>query len=1586
MIDHRIATGMTRYSYDLNEFERAQQHRVRYKNRNLTHNPKWYQRIFKRNRVHLTASQWERDLTRECVESNPGPSFSFKEAFGLKGMQAMQHFTAKNRIFNKWFVDTRDEYKYITNFAEAYLIFLYMVQDAKTRKERLLAFTVYMKNIDPNNSILFNGFAHLLLVKFEQIFIELQSESEESTFTGSLREVLDKYERVKGSLIFRKLYKFSMYVLSLSVFEKMGLTMDNLQFSEIEQEAMRRKYYMGPDFLHCVVDTLVFVCERGQQFLKTGHMDSIFHDSTSYANWYAATTELTRKSKFLGNPEPHGFSKFEYLADLREVIDQGECMSRYAKTMDPVSKRFLEKALGDMKLLGGEAITKRSAQKSRAAPFAILLAGGSSVAKSTLSDVIFTHHGKLFGLPTESEFMYTRNHCDEFWVGFTSIQWCVRMDDIAFLAPDKAPQGDPSMLEMLQVVNSIPFVPSQAALEDKGRTPMLSRLVIATTNTEDLNVNEYFSCPLAIRRRLPFVVTVEPKFEYSKHEGTMIDGDKLPTLQDGEYPDFWDLTVRRVVPNKANSKARRQYADTELVGKFTSIYTFMAWYSKVALEFNTIQDKELDCKSRLSRVSLCPDCHVPTQGCVCDSLVNLQHDEEETKEELDTTYADLDHYPVDEDIDVSAFLIERERRIERNAQVEKKPLFHTTLSEAFQFYFAMVCYRIYFSSGFLRLCLTWCFGPLFICRFAFNHTNADFCAYVFKHMGNTIHKHIGSSRTFRNIALSSAAILVAFKTGSYAYSWFSNTEKEEEIQFKVSTEGLTPKPVSTERENVWYKDDYLTTSFDVSQTTSSRKGLSFMSNVSILAKNCVSVNAQVVQNGVTKRTTTSGVCLAGHIYMFNNHGIPAVGECMFEVVSQLKTTGVSTTARFKLVESQIRRYPKVDLCFVEIKNLPPRANIVDWFMQESLRGVHKGVYITRTRNGDLNKNVVNAIKPTTQHMEALNTTLPVWIGQANALTEVGDCGSLLVSDSPKGPIILGIHVFGSPTMAVGAVQVSSQFLNGVLNTYDTPIIQSGRPNLDSPSTNHIVEALHSKSTVRFISEGTAEVYGSFNGFRARGKSSVKRNLLCESMLNRGFVLRHGAPVMNGWAPWRLALQDMVNPVAKIDQGILDHCVATFTSDILSKLSPEHLATVEVYNTLTAINGAPGVTYVDKVNRSTSAGFPWGKSKKFFIEQLEPQGGILDPITFTPEVMDRVEQCEETYKRGQRYVPVFTGHLKDEATVFSKIARKKTRVFTGAPLDYSIVVRKYLLSVIRVMQNNRFVFECGPGTIAQSLEWSEIHAHITKFGKERMVAGDYKAFDKSMPASIILAAFQIIFNLCKEAGYTEEQLRVVQGIAEDTAFPVIDFNGDLMSFYGSNPSGHPLTVIINGLANSLYLRYCYATLSPDGSAVHFQRDVAVMTYGDDNVMGVSERAPFFTHTSVQSVLADVGITYTMADKEAVSIPYINIDEVSFLKRVWRWDEDIGALVAPLERASIEKMLMINVESKSIPAEAQSISTVASAIREYFWYGKQEFAEKRSMLQEMIDENQLSCYADDSTLPTWDELYVSFWDASKHIVLG
>jgi len=224
----------------------------------------------------------------------------------------------------------------------------------------------------------------------------------------------------------------------------------------------------------------------------------------------------------------------------------------------------------------------------------------------------------------------------------------------------------------------------------------------------------------------------------------------------------------------------------------------------------------------------------------------------------------------------------------------------------------------------------------------------------------------------------------------------------------------------------------------------------------------------------------------------------------------------------------------------------------------------------------------------------------------------------------------------------------------------------------------------------------------------------------------------------------------------------------------------------------------------------------------------------------------------------------------------------------------------------------------PGIVAQSKEWNELYVYLTQFGKDRIIAGDYGKFDKKMAASFILSAFEILIRLSKAAGWCDEDLMVLRCIAYDTAFPHVDFNGDYIEIQG-NPSGHPLTVIINCLVNSLYMRYAYMIISGK-SVTTFQKYVKLATYGDDNVMGVSSECPNFNHSRIAVAMKLIGVEYTMAEKEAESVPYIHIDDSSFLKRKFVFDKDIGTIVAPLDSTSFDKMLTTCLKSDVLAPEA------------------------------------------------------------------
>jgi hypothetical protein len=333
-------------------------------------------------------------------------------------------------------------------------------------------------------------------------------------------------------------------------------------------------------------------------------------------------------------------------------------------------------------------------------------------------------------------------------------------------------------------------------------------------------------------------------------------------------------------------------------------------------------------------------------------------------------------------------------------------------------------------------------------------------------------------------------------------------------------------------------------------------------------------------------------------------------------------------------------------------------------------------------------------------------------------------------------------------------------------------------------------------------------------------------------------------------------------------------------------------------------------------------------------------------------------------------PCFRGNLKDEAVSELKAEMGKTRAFAGAPAAWSIVNRKYTLSMVRLIQRNPLLFECACGMTAQSQEWDWLCRHMTAFDPDRMIAGDFAKFDKSMCAEFIQGAFDVLIALAeKSTNYDEEDIMMLRTIACDTAFCFMNFNGDLVQFYGTNPSGHPLTVIINSLVNSLYFRYMYKSITQKPVS-SFREFVTLITYGDDNVANVSRGLDGFNHTTIQQEFKKFNITYTMADKEAASVPFIGIEDISFLKRTFKYDTKLGKIVGPLDEASIHKMLSVWVKSRTISSQEQMVAVCSSALQEYFFYGEEKFNEMTQKIMPLLAKHNLDFYAHSSSFPTYE----------------
>lgn len=1477
----------------------------------------------------------------------------------------------------------------------------------------------------------------------EQIYVA-QGEGAEDFF-DAFRKYLNFYDSLKHTTIYKKIQKFTFYLLTLGLLSNVNIDFRSLKYSKAEEAAIKRTHQPGFDMVHCMLDTVCFICERGIQLFKSGDYNVIFHSGGTYEKWLNSATTLIKNSKFLNNPEAHGINKFSFISELRDCIEKGKAIVKYTHNMDRAEKLYLQKMLNDLNMIEAEEMTRKSAQQPRKDPFAVLIHGSSNICKSQLKEILFSHYAKVFGLPDGDEFKYTRCPTDEYWSGFNTSQWCIVMDDIAFLKPNG--EVDPTLSELLQVKNSVPYCPPQAALEDKGRTPVKAELLIATTNIKDLNLHAYFACPFAIARRMSYVISAVVKPEFVKN-GFMADSTKIPATEPGMYMDIWKFEVSVPIP-ESDVEKDGQRTKYEVKYVFSDINDLTQWFIKAAKEHQESQSKASSALDSMRGVEVCMKCYRNVKKCICDDDSGDESFEETNQRNVaewcsERTCVDCNEYPCvcklyqskkkytpQGDIDTSDFtkwyrlkLLLLGKIIA--GEVNNYPLF---VEEAWMSYshiflnnkiaivnlFLILFYASYWVIFLMLLLGLLAFSYRYIFVFLHFLAEAHWGSYwklslakrictselqswklIFRLAGNKIENMHFSDAGLKKLAvfLSSATVLLFLAkflhrkrekpspkhfyecAGCETCDEWTKEEKEENAhlfickdfncarckQFKA--QGLTgsvPVPHDFEKPTFYYHDPYKITDLDIS-------GASKCSPSEQIHKYVIRNTAKFHIKFDDKDTiqASTAVNVKGNIWMLNKHIFKKYKSGILNVVFESVEQNVSRNMKgIRFVEDSIIEIPDTDLCFMQLRALPPGPDISKYFtIDKILDGCYAGVYHMISKSGDRSiRPVVNIRKGTDPaHL------VPAYHGVVNIPTEPGDCGSLCVAKVGDATVILGMHVSGNGFSGVYFQHISQKIIERILGKYE-PQVDSGDLPISAKGCYRELVPLHPKSTIRWIEKGTAEVMGSFAGYRPKHKSRVKKTFICEEIKKLGYKDDYGPPDMS-WKPWNLALNDMTQPNHAFRESILKECEDAYVNDIFTELG-DKINSLEVYTQEVALNGVDGVTFVDRINTGTSAGNPYKKSKKHFLE-MDENNHI---VKLDSAIQERVDEIEECYSKGKRFHPQFCAHLKDEPTSYKKIEAGKTRVFTGAEFAWSIVVRKFFLSHIRLIQNNPYVFEAMPGIVAQSVEWDNLYKHLTKFGKDTIIAGDYAKFDKKMAAPFILTAFKILIRMSEKAGWPKDQLIVLWCIAMDTAFAHIDFNGDYIEIQG-NPSGHPLTVIINCIVNSLYMRYAFK-LCTARPVTLFKQFVALVTYGDDNTQGVSKLCPTYNHTRIAVALKLIGVIYTMADKEAESVPYIHIDDASFLKRKFVYDSDMDIVLAPLDSSSFDKMLTSYVDNGTLTPESHAICVIETAIREYFFYGKEVFHKKRDMFIKLVDECNLKNWIRPSTFPTYNELAYEFW---------
>jgi hypothetical protein len=402
-----------------------------------------------------------------------------------------------------------------------------------------------------------------------------------------------------------------------------------------------------------------------------------------------------------------------------------------------------------------------------------------------------------------------------------------------------------------------------------------------------------------------------------------------------------------------------------------------------------------------------------------------------------------------------------------------------------------------------------------------------------------------------------------------------------------------------------------------------------------------------------------------------------------------------------------------------------------------------------------------------------------------------------------------------------------------------------------------------------------------------------------------------------------------------------------------------------------VAGIDGEQFMPSIKRSTSAGWPFSLFYSHGKKEL-----ISDTFEIKSILKEMVDKRIESAKKGERTATVWVDTLKDERRPFAKVDAGKTRVFAAGPVDYTLAFRKYFLGFAASMCDGRIDNEISVGTNPYSLDWERTKVKILQHGNH-VIAGDFSNYDGTLQIHLL----ELICDLINDWYDDGEENALVRKTLWREIVNSIHLKpnpgktgGILYQWTHSQPSGCPITAILNSVYNSLSVRYVWLLLAkkyqPEkANMIAFHQHVSLVSYGDDNVLGVAAmEVPWFNQINISEAYTTFGMTYTDEAKSGKLVNFRKIEDVSYLKRAFVYMPEIGRTAAPLDLTTV--LEMTNWIRGDLSQEDSTLENMSNSLFELALHGRECYDDLSSQYAQAAEDAGI-----DLVVPTWSEMIYS-----------
>jgi len=559
----------------------------------------------------------------------------------------------------------------------------------------------------------------------------------------------------------------------------------------------------------------------------------------------------------------------------------------------------------------------------------------------------------------------------------------------------------------------------------------------------------------------------------------------------------------------------------------------------------------------------------------------------------------------------------------------------------------------------------------------------------------------------------------------------------------------------------------------------------------------------------------------------------------------------------------------------------------------------------------------------------------------NIATMDGECGLpvFITTREDKSPKLIGFHSAGNGKTGL-SVAMFREDINEVIKLLER---------------NEGLQIEHEMSITSFSEQ--MDLGGKYvTNRKMRDVPLPTKTKIIKSPLHNAWGASNYSPSMlrkiGDIDPWANARSKYCPVFHPISHDILYSCTNSYIRSMHVNSERDPVNKPRIFTFEESVEGIEG--FYKSIPRKTSAGYPYCLDVKFGKQQIFGKEGNFD---FTSEhaikLKEKVNKDIDKMKRNFRCEYHYIDFLKDERRSQEKVSQGKTRLFSAAPVDYTIVCRMYFGDFTRWLISNKIVNGICVGVNPYSSDWHHIATHLKSIGNS-CIFGDFSSYDGSLSPILMWFCLKVVESYYTNSTKEERRIRRIlfQDVINSRHIAVLEDGTYSYEWMGSNPSGTPLTTFINSICNNIVLRYVvvcshyqiensreFLLANVDFDLI--EENIRIVTFGDDNGMSIGPELEDITQGVMTDGFAKIGMKYTSEDKTSEIRGTRPLEECTFLKQHFRYEPLEGMFVAPQE---LESILESPYWTKSDCGDPEAVNnSVDSLLDKLSLWGEEKFNE-------------------------------------------